>query len=242
MARFIFFAIIFATASFWPPQKSAVSLKMMLAFFALYALSSTQQSLYEELYKHGYHSDTRITHAKGVLKFVGTAKSVLDLGCSHGFAVAALWKRKIQANGVDIAQTAIDLAKKTRGDGRCGTDPCFQQADATSLPFPDKHFDTLISTDVLEHLSPSDVDVAIREMIRVTRREMWLKVCTHEEANRNALGKLHTNNIHTNVHKLHTAIMDVNAWATRFRAAGSNVTVSEGGLLHVCAQMHKMCK
>lgn len=191
----------------------------------------TVGEIYEALYQNGYHSDLHLSHARGVLQHV-RGESVLDLGCSHGFAVAALWKRGIVANGVDIAPSAIALARRTRGEGRCGPDPCFQVANATALPFGSKHFDALVSTDVLEHLSPSDVDAAVREMVRVTRRDMWLKIATERERDAVPLETLHRKRMHTDVRWLHTTVMGLDDWAERFRRHARTV-IRLDDLLHV---------
>ena len=203
----------------------------MLVAAILFTLGAP--NLYESLYQSGYHSDLRLSHAQDVLKRVSNASSVLDLGCSHGFAVSKLWKKKIQANGIDIAPTAIALATKSRGRGLCGNDPCFQTGNATFIPFPDKHFETIISTDVLEHIAPTDVDAAIRETLRVTRRDMWLKIATRKEVNRQPLRILHRKNAHMRVTHLHTTIMDLDAWSARFKRLGANGATVVDGLLHV---------
>tara|TARA_B100000214_G_scaffold375264_1_gene360880 strand:- start:1502 stop:2125 length:624 start_codon:yes stop_codon:yes gene_type:complete len=194
----------------------------------------SNDNIYESLYKSGYHSNLRLSHANSVIRRLHqqNVSSVLDLGCSHGYAVAALWKKGIQANGVDIAPTAIKLASKVRGQGRCGEDPCFQTANATALPFRNKHFSTLISTDVLEHLAPQDVDNAILEMIRVTRSDMWLKIAVSTERNKAPLEKLHTKNMHKDVLHLHTTLMNLDAWMKRFLRFGVSVT-KKNDLLHV---------
>ena len=188
--------------------------------------------VYESLYRTGYHRDTRLTHARGVLSRIAHSTSVLDVGCSHGYAVQALWSRGIRANGVDISPTAVRLAFDTRGTGNCGDDPCSQVGRATSLPFADKTLDTLLSTDVLEHLAPEEVDRAAREMARVTRRDMWLKIATREERDRAPLQNLHRRRAHTNVHRLHRTVMDPESWAARFGAVARNATVT-GDLVHV---------
>ena len=110
--------------------------------------------LYEALYKAGYGSEGTMLHYHSVLAEVksaiasnGHVKSVLDVGCSHGGGVKALWDLGITASGVDISPTAIALARKRHGDrpGKCiGT--CWQAASAISLPFANSSFDAIMST------------------------------------------------------------------------------------------------
>ncbi|MBI2009621.1 MAG: class I SAM-dependent methyltransferase [Candidatus Chisholmbacteria bacterium] len=42
-------------------------------------------------------------------------------------------------------------------------------ASATKLPFPDNHFDVVLSVDMLEHLKPEDRNQAVTEMLRVAK-------------------------------------------------------------------------
>lgn len=46
------------------------------------------------------------------------------------------------------------------------------------LPFQYECFDTLISTDCLEHLAPEDVPLALQEMRRVCRHNLFLRIVT----------------------------------------------------------------
>ena len=175
----------------------------MLVLSAL-VLASTRQSssryeLYDHLYSEGYHNDTHITHSPPLLLTIRNAlpavRSVLDVGCSHGWAVEWLWRKGYESAGVDVSSLAVALAAKTRGrpgsrsmpgrGGRCWNSTaagarrrtvCFEVASATSLPFPSCSFDAIMSTDVLEHLEPSDVRTAVKEFARVARRYLVLKV------------------------------------------------------------------
>lgn len=81
--------------------------------------------------------------------------SVLDVGCGHNDFIKAFRDRVpgITATGVDFACPGADTI-----------------ADMTLLPFGDKEFDILTSYDALEHLLPEDVDAALSEMARVSRR------------------------------------------------------------------------
>jgi hypothetical protein len=57
-----------------------------------------------------------------------------------------------------------DLYPPTNADGS------FIRASATSLPFGDAHFDSVVCLDVLEHMPPDQRTVAVREMARVASR------------------------------------------------------------------------
>ena len=55
-------------------------------------------------------------------------------------------------------------------------------ADASNLPFRDDEFEIVLSVDMLEHLSPSLRKKAIREMLRVGKKEVCLGVPSGREA------------------------------------------------------------
>lgn len=46
----------------------------------------------------------------------------------------------------------------------------FIEGSVLNLPFADNSFETIISTDCLEHLAPEDVVIALREIHRVCKR------------------------------------------------------------------------
>ncbi len=54
--------------------------------------------------------------------------------------------------------------------------PCFQRASVTSLPFPDSFADAILSTDVLEHVSPDEVKSSVAELARVAKSLLFLKI------------------------------------------------------------------
>ena len=148
-------------------------------------------ALYDALYATGYHSLSNVSRAYEVIAYFANTShtelrgvnSVLDVGCSHGFAVAKLWEIGYTASGVDISTIAIDKARKLRGQpkGQCIL-PCFAQGPATAIPHANASFDAIMSTDVLEHVQPADVRSTIHELSRVARKLLILKIATRGDA------------------------------------------------------------
>ena len=140
-------------------------------------------ALYDALYTSGYHKDLNASRAVDLLPFVldiakrYRSSSVLDIGCSHGWAVHQLWHHGLRASGVDVSGVAVALAKRARGEptDSC-VPPCFVRSSATTLPWANHSFDIVMSTDVLEHLEKKDVPLAVRELNRVARRALVLKI------------------------------------------------------------------
>jgi len=211
-------------------------LGIMFWLMAVTTLAATQgddSDIYEELYKnHGYHADLHLTHAASLVDYITRhpVESVLDVGCSHGRAVEMLWKYNLTAVGVDIAPTAVALAVKTRGFGRCGTYPCFQTASAEVLPFPDKSVDAIMLSNVLEHIHTQDIDEVIYELGRVARRYIVLKIETRHETDRAPVRSLHRAKKFEHVQHLRLTVLPIAQWKTRFEDQGFDVKV-EGHLL-----------
>jgi ubiquinone/menaquinone biosynthesis C-methylase UbiE/predicted nucleic acid-binding Zn-ribbon protein len=134
--------------------------------------------------------------ARRVMKVAG-AGSVLDVGCGFGALVHALLREGIDARGVDIAPVAIDHANAT-SPGR------FQVGSILALPFPDGAFDTVVCTDCLEHLAESDVQVALRELARVARKNVFIVVSTVQDRD----------------HQWHLTVRDRDWWELQAFTAG----------------------
>lgn len=86
-------------------------------------------------------------------------KSVLDVGCGLGALVHKLNKIGIPSIGVDFASDLKDYY--------WGKSEYFEVADARSLPFEDKVFDVVFSSDFFEHIDEEYIDQVASEMKRV---------------------------------------------------------------------------
>jgi ubiquinone/menaquinone biosynthesis C-methylase UbiE len=94
---------------------------------------------------------------------------VLDLGCGIGgatFPIADIIGPNGLAAGVDISSAMVEEARKRAGD-RPGVD--FRIGNATSIPFPDKFFDSARCERVFLYLP--DRLAALREMMRVVKQQ-----------------------------------------------------------------------
>jgi ubiquinone/menaquinone biosynthesis C-methylase UbiE len=96
-------------------------------------------------------------------------KNILDIGCAKGFMLYDFIKAipGISVQGVDISQYAIEHSKAEVRE-------YLQVADARELPFEDNTFDLAISITTLHNLTKADMKVALKEIMRVTKKDAFI--------------------------------------------------------------------
>ncbi|MEQ9144264.1 MAG: class I SAM-dependent methyltransferase [Parvibaculaceae bacterium] len=106
---------------------------------------------------------------------------VLDVGVGKGFLLHDFTESVpgIEAAGLDISRYAIEHAMES-------VKPNLVEGHARKLPWPDDHFDLVISINTLHNLYINDLFDALKEIERVSRRNKFLVV----EAYRNEREKM----------------------------------------------------
>ncbi len=94
---------------------------------------------------------------------------ILDCGCGAG-DLGNLLMDRYKVVGCDVASPALS---------RCQFETV--PASAVDMPFEDRSFDLLISSEVLEHLRPPDFELACPEMERLARRWIIVTVPNRED-------------------------------------------------------------
>jgi SAM-dependent methyltransferase len=94
---------------------------------------------------------------------------ILDIGCAKGFMLYDFQKEilGIAVKGIDISKYAIENAQDEVKD-------YLQVADARRLPFDDNSFDLVISITTLHNLNKEDMKVALKEIMRVTKKDAFI--------------------------------------------------------------------
>ncbi len=100
---------------------------------------------------------------------LGDRDRVLDLGCGTG-TLAIMAKRALPSAdvaGLDADPEMLDRAiRKAR---EAGLEIRFDQGLGSELPYPDSHFDRILSTLFFHHLRPGDKGPTVAEVVRVLK-------------------------------------------------------------------------
>ena len=102
---------------------------------------------------------------------------VLDLGCGPGIdtlALSGIVGPTGEVHGVDYDAAMVMEARRRAEASGVSTWVSHQQADASTLPWPDGFFDASRSERVFQHLLQPER--ALAEMVRVTRPGGWIVV------------------------------------------------------------------
>ena len=96
---------------------------------------------------------------------------VLDVGCGKGFLLYDFTK---VVPGVDVY--GIDISDYATANAKQEIKPRLQLGNANALPYPDNSFDLVVSITTLHNLYCYDLDKALREIERVSRRHKYICV------------------------------------------------------------------
>lgn len=108
-----------------------------------------------------------------IIKFFLNPKNCLDVGCGTGKLVQTLRRFGIDAHGVELSDSALELARKE-------VKPFLKKGDIVKLPYEDSQFDLVLTFDVLEHVERAKIKKSINETIRVSKKNILHKIYTKE--------------------------------------------------------------
>jgi SAM-dependent methyltransferase len=107
--------------------------------------------------------------------------AILELGCGFGDLTCVLAELAQKVVGVDMSSASLLIARQ-RADALLPPAGAariqFAKMNAVRPEFPDRTFDYAVSTSMIEHLHPEDVDTHLREVWRVLKpRGRYLVWC-----------------------------------------------------------------
>jgi len=101
-----------------------------------------------------------------------TNASILEVGVGGSLVIHEASKLGVHCHAVDVNPNMVAYSRRL--SQAYGSDVVVEEADAFKLPYPNGHFDLVFSVGMLEHYSPEDQLVLVREHARVCRG--WVEI------------------------------------------------------------------
>jgi ubiquinone/menaquinone biosynthesis C-methylase UbiE len=127
-------------------------------------------------------------------------KTVLDAGCGSGDVVRYLMSKGYDARGIELSTTVLKKYSKDLLDKKI-----VFQGSLTNMPFKDKTFDVIFSSEVLEHIPEEEIQNVIEEFYRVSKKYLFLTISLRPSSNFN---------------KYHITLKERVWWENKFIEAG----------------------
>ena len=123
-----------------------------------------QAEQYDDCYRLrtacGAQKVERKTHLLIDFGKIKRGRRVMELGCGTGVYTEELARTGAEIFAVDLSQNMLNMAKRNL----TAPDVFHVQCDANRLPFPDKSFDAVVGTYVLQYI---DLSICLPEIARV---------------------------------------------------------------------------
>jgi SAM-dependent methyltransferase len=130
---------------------------------------------YDNIYrlKSGMQSKWHHLKFRKVLSEFPVSCSHLDVACGPGTFIGNL-PATITSTGVDIASNQINYAKSNYSQSNVD----FKLISPGNLPFKDASFDIVTSIELIEHISPEETKILLKECLRVLKPKGKLIITT----------------------------------------------------------------
>ena len=132
----------------------------------------------EEKYNLAYRNPDYLKGSVGMRYLTWTLHSVkfdsvLDVGCGCGYALCGFLLHNKRAEGMEVCDYLLDTMLRTYVVWERVKKGRIQQ-----LPYAMDSFDLIYCTDVLEHIPEPDVSKSIGELVRVSKKYIFVTICT----------------------------------------------------------------
>lgn len=123
----------------------------------------------------------RVSYALKLLD-LHPGQTVLDIACGRGEIPALAAAAGAHAVGIDFSSASLQFAARVK-DARQASFPggasmALVQADATRLPFADGSFDRIAMLDIIEHLTPAQLNMMFTEVARLLKPQGFAVIHT----------------------------------------------------------------
>lgn len=121
----------------------------------------------KEKFKNFFRQFENVFFFSVLQKEIGNSKSVLDVGCGNDSSLGRI-NRTFYSEGIDIYPKCIEISKKYNNHD------AYRLGDVRKLSkyYKPKSFDTLVSIDVLEHLTKDEALRMISDMERIAKKKV----------------------------------------------------------------------
>tara|TARA_B110000008_G_scaffold278891_1_gene324014 strand:- start:1765 stop:2430 length:666 start_codon:yes stop_codon:yes gene_type:complete len=96
--------------------------------------------------------------------------NILEFGCAHGFLVKCLKDFGVNAYGVDISSYAINNCPTDISNSLAVINGNNINNAIKKTNFKKKKFDWVISKDVFEHITPTDLNILLKKISKITKQ------------------------------------------------------------------------
>ncbi|HWQ19350.1 MAG TPA: class I SAM-dependent methyltransferase [Methanotrichaceae archaeon] len=144
--------------------------------------SKVDKGEYADYYTEGYFGSSLYDYSGYRLsRLVGLAgprpgKRVLDLGCGPGEVAIRCARLGAEAFGIDISRDALRLSSRRASDA--GVSLSLFEFDGQRAPFRDSVFDSIVLSDVVEHIDDATLDSLLAECQRMLQPDGRLVIHT----------------------------------------------------------------
>lgn len=137
------------------------------------------------VYPESFGKDRRVLAVKRLKSAVGglAIESALEVGCNLGLYLLSLPEalgHTCQLTGIE--PNVIALHKAAANARELGLDVALREGTAYDLPFENRHFDLVLTSQMLIHIPDEHVEKAIDEVHRVCRRYLLIAEYSSDES------------------------------------------------------------
>mmetsp|Transcript_18579 Transcript_18579/g.44420 ORF Transcript_18579/g.44420 Transcript_18579/m.44420 type:complete len:323 (+) Transcript_18579:194-1162(+) len=172
--------------------------------------SNTYQELYDKTWTEGGYPRQSCWGCRFATDVIHKVKAhtILDAGTGNGALVRLLREHGKNAYGIELSRAVLekecpDMLQKGY----------VEPGILTNLPYEDNSFDMVFSADVLEHIHPEEADQVIAELVRVSRRHIFMSISLKGHTKR-------TSENNDEAHR-HTMLRPREWWEEKFRKHGA---------------------
>jgi 2-polyprenyl-3-methyl-5-hydroxy-6-metoxy-1,4-benzoquinol methylase len=138
----------------------------------------------EEYYKCPFYDYTSYRLEKIVaLARPGAGRRILDLGCGPGEIAVRCARQGAEVFGVDVSRDALRLSAKRAADNNVKL--ALFEFDGRRVPFADSFFDSIVLSDVVEHVDDQTLNCLFKECQRLLKPDGHVVI--HTSPTRNAI-------------------------------------------------------